>query len=52
MEKKPKQFDDKIMISLSSEDKCKIYEISMEEDRTMASVIRKFIKKGLSEYGR
>ena len=52
MSKGQKRYDDVIVVPLSSEDKCKIFEIALDEERSMPSVVREFIKKGLSEYER
>lgn len=32
--------------------KSKLYEIAFNENRTVADVVRKFIEKGVDEYGR
>ena len=47
-----RRYDDAIMVSLNSLDKCKIYEIALDEDTSVSAVVRKFIKKGLIEYER
>ena len=45
-----KRYYETLLIPISSDDKSKIYGMSLDKETSMASIVRECIKKGLIDY--